>query len=130
MIGMHEVGTRAGIQIAEHVIFEAGEGKSEADSDGNCVGVTLRGYVNEGNDLHGAADLKQGLDHGAREGSGVPAVNMEMILDRQKEAKGETVGKKAKSAVKPLRAWDLNHQSSCLGEGRGKAARAFWDRRR
>jgi hypothetical protein len=102
MIGMHEVGTRAGIHIAEHVIFEAGEGKSVADSDGNCVGVTLRAYVNEGNDLHGAADLKQGLDHGAREGSGVPAVNMEMVLDRQKEAQGETVGKKAKSAVKTL----------------------------
>ena len=102
LIGMHEVGTRAGIQIAEHVIFEAGEGKSVADSDGNCMGVKLQAYVNEGNDLHGAADLKRGLDHGAREGSGVPVVNMEMVLDRQKEAKGETVGKKVKSAVKPL----------------------------
>jgi len=102
MIGLREVGQRVGIDIAEHVIFEAGEGKSVADSDGNCVSVTLKTYVNEGNNLHGAGDIKKGLDHGAQAGSGVPAVNMEMALDRTKELVGVTVGKKKKQAVLSL----------------------------
>jgi hypothetical protein len=52
--------------------------------------------------LHETGDIKKGLDHGAQAGSGVPAVNMEMALDRMKELVGVTVGKKKKQAVLSL----------------------------
>jgi hypothetical protein len=88
LIAMIDLNARLPIRIKEHVIFEAGEGKSVADSDGNTISVAANHYHNQGNDVHSAADLVKALDTVMVQRGATRAVNMEMTLNRDKEVKG------------------------------------------
>ena len=64
MLALRDLSLATGIHINRHVIFEAGEGKSVADSDANSCGVGLRAWCAGGHDVHSANDIVEGLDLG------------------------------------------------------------------
>jgi hypothetical protein len=71
----------SGLRVLEHVIFEAGEGKSAADSDGASVQRGMQAQVKAGWNVQCARELQEALDRAAHNGESAPAVNIYVTLN-------------------------------------------------